>query len=193
MDISANLAAALALLTEDLDDDHARLDIAASLNQVAADAAAAVSSYVGLTVTQRDSTLPFTLTAMEDGADPEAVRSSLLFPLPADGGLPLDLILYAASPGAFVDLAADLSWVLGRPLTDFVIDDHLRPPPEPDTAQSLHTMSVINQAIGVLIGRGYDLEAAQRELDARAAGDGHTRYEAARVILQSLSARSKDD
>jgi len=192
MDISANLAAALALLTEDLDDDHARIDIAASLDRVAADMAAAIPSYVGLTVTQRDTTPPFTLTAMEDGADPEAVRSSLLFPLPDDGTVALDLILYAASPGAFVDLAADLAWMLGRPLTDFVIDAHLRPPPEPDYGQSLHVMSVINQAIGVLVGRGYGLGAARRELDVRAAGAGHTRDEAARVILQSLSTRSKD-
>jgi len=32
------------------------------------------------------------------------------------------LILYARSPGAFVDLAADVARLTGRPLTDFPLD-----------------------------------------------------------------------
>ena len=44
------------------------------------------------------------------------------------------IILYAGSPGTFVDLAADLAWLTARPLTDFVLDQHLTVPDGPDTA-----------------------------------------------------------
>lgn len=44
------------------------------------------------------------------------------------------VILYAAKPGAFIDLAADLAWLTGRSLTDFVLDRHLILPKAPDAA-----------------------------------------------------------
>ncbi len=190
MDISANVAAALALLTDMLEDDGAGADLAASLQQVAADAAGAVPSFLGLTVTQLGVTPPFAITAMESGADD--VRSSLLLPLPDGRSPPLGVILYAATPGAFVDLAADLAWMLGRPLTDFAVDQHVRPPPDPDAVESLHALSLINQAIGVLIGQGYRPADAGRALDARAAAAGHTRQDAARVILRGLPGGAGD-
>ena len=45
--------------------------------------------------------------------------------------------------------------------------------------------SLINQAVGVLVGRGYTPERAILEIDARAAAAGHSRSDAAEVILSS--------
>jgi len=57
------------------------------------------------------------------------------------------LVVYAGSPGTFVDLAADLAWLTARPLSDFFLDQHL-PAPAGDAATNLFEVSVINQAIG---------------------------------------------
>ncbi|TVS73821.1 hypothetical protein, partial [Mycobacterium helveticum] len=73
------------------------------------DAQAAVPSYLGLSVTVDGSIPPFTFTTLEDGAA-KNVRTSLRLMLPGidDGrAAPLvALILYAGTPGTFVDLAA---------------------------------------------------------------------------------------
>lgn len=189
MDITAALAADLAILTEAL--DGSRADLAEALRQLTADVRLAVPSYVGLTVAASAGGAPLNLTALEPFADPADAVTSLLMPLSDDGADgrsgPLVAILYAGRPGAFVDLAADLSWLTGRPLTDFEIDGHL-PVPAPDASGSVvRSASLINQAIGVLIGRGYTPEDADREIDARATAAGHTRVEAADTILTELA------
>lgn len=76
-------------------------------------------------------------------------------------GPSIELILYAGKRGALTDLAADLSWLTGRDLSDFVLDAHLI---VPDNSGDLRRMSWINQAIGVLIGRGDTPEHAAREV-----------------------------
>jgi hypothetical protein len=67
-------------------------------------------------------------TALECEARTD-VLSSLLLPLPgaprAAGEPSIALVLYAARPGAFVDLAADAAWLTDRPLSSFVLDGHL--------------------------------------------------------------------
>lgn len=93
------------------------------------------------------------------------------------------LVLYAGSPGAFVDLAADLAWLTARPLSDFVLDQHLTIPAGSDTGTQLSAASVINQAIGVLIGIGYTPRQADLRLDSQAAHAGTDRYAAAQLIL----------
>jgi hypothetical protein len=97
------------------------------------------------------------------------------------------VILYAATPGAFVDLAADLSWLAGLELDEFALDQHLNLPVDPETAGVGQAASLINQAIGVLVARGRTLGAASDELDARAADAGHGRYETATAILASVA------
>ena len=97
------------------------------------------------------------------------------------------LILYARTPGTFVDLAADLAWLTGRPPSEFALDQHLSVPAGSDRGTSLGAASVINQAIGVLIGRGYTPRHAHSKLDTqadRARTDGDT---AAQVILDTLT------
>ena len=103
------------------------------------------------------------------------------------------LIFYARTPGTFVDLAADLAWLTGRPPSDFALDQHLSVPAGSDAGTSLRAASVINQAIGVLIGRGYTPRQAHSKLDTQADRAGTDRYTAAQFILDTLTAEDPAD
>jgi hypothetical protein len=194
MKITAATAAALAILTDTLDEDGA--DIAHSLRRLTADAAAAVPSYVGLSVIVPQGNPPLAITTLADGAFAGDVRTSLHVLLPgiSDGHDPprVALILYAGTPGTFIDLAADLTWLTGRPLTDVTFDQHLTIPTEPDPAALMQAMSDINQAIGIRIGHGETLQQAESALEVQAA-DNHTdRQSAARLILDKATTCDDD-
>jgi len=191
MEIGAALAAELGILTAALDEPGA--DVLHSLHRLGVDAQAAVPSYLGLSVIVEGNGSPFTFSTLEDGAA-DKVRTSLRLTLPAFGGEGLSgplvaLIFYAARPGTFVDLAADLAWLTGRPASEFTLDQHLRVPAGSDGGTSLRTASVINQAIGVLIGRGYSPRQAHSKLDADAERARTDRITAAQVILDTLTAQ----
>jgi hypothetical protein len=194
MKIGAALAADLGILTAALDEPGA--DVLRSLHQLGINAHAAVPTYLGLSITVDSSDPPFTFTTLEDGAADD-VRTSLQLILPGvrDGGasLAVTLTLYAGTPGTFVDLTADLAWLTGRPPSDFVLDQHLSVPARADTGTHLRAASVINEAIGVLIGRGYTPGQAHRELDTQADGTGTDRHTTAQRILDTLTAEDPAD
>jgi hypothetical protein len=195
MTISAALAADLGILTAALDEPAA--DVLHSLHRLGADAQAAVPTCLGLRVIVDGSDPPFTFSTLEDGAA-DNVRTSLRLTLPArvgDGRAApsVALILYAETPGTFVDLAADLAWLTGRPPSDFALDQHLSVPAGSGGGTSLRAASVINQAIGVLIGRGHTPRQAHSTLDTQADGAGTDRYTTAQVILDTLTAEDPAD
>ncbi len=194
MEIGAALAADLGILTAALDEPGA--DVLHSLQQLGVDAQAAVPTFLGLSVTVDGSDPPFTFTNLEDGAADD-VRTSVRLTLPGVGGdrasPSVALTLYAGTPGTFVDLTADLAWLTGRPLSDFVLDQHLSVPDRSDTGICLRAASVINQAIGVLIGRGHMPGQAHRELDIRADSAGTDRHTTAQFILDTLTAEDPAD
>jgi hypothetical protein len=194
--IHAALAADLALLTEALDLPTA--DVATSLSLLMAQAAVAVPSYAGLTLRMSvDGTVTEVSTLDGTGSD-GSIATSLRFRLP--GSAPavratemaapaVDIVLYAATPGAFVDLAADLAWLTARSLDMFVLDaDHAHPGAAPG-ALSVSALSIVNQALGVLIGEGRSAEDASDELTLRADASGVARQHAAAQILDGLAAR----
>ena len=189
MKISAALAGDLGILTAALDEPAA--DVLHSLHRLGVDAQAAVPTFLGLSVTVAGSDPPFTFTIFEEGAA-DGVRTSLRLTLPGVGdgwaSPSVDLILYAGTPGTFVDLAADLAWLTGRPPSDFALDQHLSVRAGSDAGTSLRAASVINQAIGVLIGRGYTPWQAHSKLDTQADGAGTDRYTTAQFILDTLTA-----
>lgn len=193
MKIDPGLAADFVLLNESLDGG----DIEGTLAGLVTNLRLAVPSYLGLTITIAGRAPPFVMTTMEDSALTDSVRSSVLIPLtPPDpvGTVPAaTLVLYAARAGTFVDLAADLSWLSAFPLDDYVIDQHLRTPEAQHPEHSVRAASMINQAIGVLIGRGFHPGEAHDELDARAARSGISREAAAIVVLASLEPPHDDD
>ncbi len=195
MKISAALAVELRLLTQAL--DLPGTDVAETLIRLAADAQTAVGSYLGLSLAANANGSQFEVTVLDEGAQPEHVRTSLLVPLSAavDGigvTASVTLVLYAAIPGAFIDLAADLAWVTGRTLAEFRLDEQLTLPSNFTNPAPLSVTSEINQALGVLIGRGSTPEQAERDLHARAARADIDLFAAANLILAAPSLPSPD-
>lgn len=194
MDITAALAADLAALTEILDDPD--FDLTDTLRQLAGNTKLAVGSYLGLTVMITASGRQSSFTVLESGTELGDIVTSMRLPMTpavsdAIAGPFAVLILYAGNPGAFVDLAADLAWLTGLALTEFVLDQH-RVPPQPSPG-GLAAASLIDQAIGVLIAGGYTLEHAHRELDARARRLGVGRNGSANDILGELNQPVSED
>jgi hypothetical protein len=189
--IPARLAAELALLTQAL--DLPGTDVAQTLGRLAADAQSAVESYLGLSVAITADRIRFDLTLLDDGTQSVHIQTSLLVPLSTAAAQASEtpgsvaLILYAATPGAFIDLAADLSWITGRALTEFRLDEHRTLPSTYVAPTSLAAMSSINQALGVLIGRGATPEQAERDLHMRAATAGIEFAAAATIVLAALT------
>ncbi|WP_024441792.1 ANTAR domain-containing protein [Mycobacterium sp. UM_WGJ] len=194
MDITAALAADLAALTEILDAPD--FDLTDTLRQLAGNTKLAVGSYLGLTVMITAFGRQSTFTVLESGTELGDIVTSMRLPMPPAVSDPIAgplavLILYAGNPGAFVDLAADLAWLTGLALSEFVLDQH-RIPPRPAPG-GLAAASLIDQAIGVLIARGYTLEHAHRELDARAQRLGVGRIGSANDILDELNQPVSED
>ncbi|WP_239309736.1 MULTISPECIES: hypothetical protein [unclassified Frankia] len=198
MDISTALAADLAALTESLDEPG--VDVSQTLRQLSVDAKIAVGSYIGLSAVLFAGGRVLTFTAFEEGAEPEDIRASLRLSLPPrvsaaeDPETTIFLILFAAIPGAFVDLATDLSWLTGDGLNrgpgGFVLDEDLTAPHDPAAPSGLRALSIIEQAIGVLIGRGSTPEQASAHLDLLAADTRADRLAAAGAILAELDTTS---
>lgn len=191
VNIPTALIAELHLLNEALDD--AASDIAATLMLLMSEAALTVPSFLGLSVlvTQAPEA-PMEITTFEHDPKHQAIGTSLRLRVPHDsrtgvqGPASIELILYAAHPGAFVDLAADLTWLTGRPWRDLRVDEDLVGPRRSTDAGSLTSWSVLNQARGVLISTGLTAHEADLELDARASVTGVDRHHVAAELIAGL-------
>jgi hypothetical protein len=189
--IRAALAADLGLLTEAL--DRPGVDIEATLEQLVLVAAQAIPSYLGLTVSlvTRDDDLAFSTLTHEN--EIARITTSVRIPLgprrssPDPEGPGSVLILYASVPGAFVDLAADLAWLTSRALQDVRLDDDVTAASVRHLAPSLSDRSSIDQAIGVLIGRGRTSGEARDELTDLATASDVTLASAACALLASIA------
>lgn len=123
-------------------------------------------------------------------AAPATVLASLAVPLSA--AAPGDvLVLRASAAGAFLLLADDLDGLLGAGHPPLEVDRHLIGTSLSTTesfAASLADLSVVEQAVGVLVERGLEPEAARRQLRRRAGEAGTTVGTAGRALLTSLRA-----
>jgi hypothetical protein len=202
VDLPAALLAHLKDLTASVGQDDQDLD--ETLTALAEALHSTATTYCGLRLTIVENQWPITLTAFTDGHDADGndlpAGTSLRLPLalvsPAvDHGS--RVVFFAVTPGAFIDLAADLSYVLGRipvnqasPPVDG--DDHRdhggagldghRRAIELDAdlpllsrvsgLTGLAELTVLNRAIGMLVAQGNDIEQAHELLrrDAAAAG-----------------------
>lgn len=178
MTVSAALAADLAALADALDEPAT--DIEVVLRSLSEHAGAAVASYLGLSLSVVVDANPVTMTVLVETVDHDTIASSVLVPLSAAGST---IVFYAGQPGAFVDLAADLSWTLGLPLTSIEIDAHLAVPAANAGLTGLADLSVVNQAIGILIGGGLTPAQARAELQRRAQGTAGSMAQAARSVI----------
>ncbi len=159
---------------------------------------AAVPSYRGLQVTVVHRGQPVILTEMVPVEADGVVLTSLRVPLIAvDGDYDPDsrVIFYAGMPGALVDMAADLAYVLKTSVLtqsgQFTSDGDGRAQPghleagrvlvlDADVPAArpasglfgLSELSTVNRALGLMIGRGHDPDHAHETLrrEAMAAG-----------------------
>jgi hypothetical protein len=168
----------------------------ASLVAFTADIEAAVPSYLGIQLTILQNGHPVTLTRITPH---RTATTSLRIPLTVLGPRfdpDSRVTLYAATAGAFVDLAADLSYALHVPTstdpsTDagsskgddrrhgqvdgnrrITLDVDLPPNPPVSGVSGLSELSTINRAIGVLIGRGHHPDLAGHTLRRHAFREG---------------------
>jgi hypothetical protein len=148
----------------------------------------AVPSALGLAFTIRADPAEVTVSTLDGAA--AAVATSLRVPL--GGWTDLEpgsaVIFYAGSTGALVDLAADLGWLLDL-RDDVVLDGHLPPAQPREVTSDLQDLSVIHQALGVLIERGMTPQAGRDELEHLARESDTTIHAAAaRLIRDCVSA-----
>lgn len=190
MDISAQLAADLAALSQALDDNA---DLESTVHDFAAAAKTAVTSYLEMTVTVIAGGHEVRLNVPEHNRAEDRIGASLLIPLTDLGATQSgsSLVLYAATPGAFVDLAADLTYALQLGPDALVLDAHLNPSTKHSGIDGLADMTHINQAIGILIGRGHTAEAASTELHRLAHLAETTVRVAAHQLIHATSRRPR--
>jgi hypothetical protein len=199
VDLPAALLAHLQDLTASIGQDDQDLDD--SLAVLTAALHSTATTYCGFQLTLVENQWPVTLTAFTDGHDADGhdipVGTSLRLPLvlvsPA-----VDpesrVVFFAVTPGAFTDLAADLSYALGGipvdlalPAVDGVdqrgtradgqrrvieLDVDLPSRSRVSGLAGLAELTLLNRAIGILVAQGHDIEHAHQVLrrDAAAAG-----------------------
>lgn len=177
-------------LTEALEDPS--IDLAAELHELGDALGSAVASYLGLTITFQTATGPVRITDWRDDNGYGAARSSVLLPLPliCDCAPGSTMVLYAGVNGAFVDLAADLTWATGAAPEAFSLDTELGNDTAPGAPQpadgGLARFRVVNQAIGVLIARGLTHDEAHDELRRLAGLSKADLLVAAEEVLASI-------
>lgn len=184
MDLSTALSLDLKNLLRVL--DLPGLDIERSLRALRYDLELAVPSYGGLSMTVMVEGQPVTLSSMSDQATDVVIGSSLDVPLSLTAGLAAGsgLVLYAGAPGAFVDLAADLTYALGAGEGEVVLDRHLKPASRSGIV-GVEELAMINRAIGVLIGRGRTPDEARDYLHRTAEERGLQLYQVAAYLIST--------
>lgn len=171
-------------------------DLSDTLMALATALRSTATSYRGFQLTLVENQWPVTLTTFDDGHD-APIGTSLRLPLGlvsrrVDGES--RVVFFAGTPGAFTDLAADLSHTLeGVPVdgrsptannTDhrgtrvdghrkvIELDIDLLPASRTSGLTGLAELTVLNRALGVLIQQGHDIEEAQHVLRREAAAAG---------------------
>src|SRR6478672_6969538 len=193
MDIPAVLLAELTELSAEPGDPAVDLP---GLMQALQDALlAAVPSGLGLSITipVGSITIPVglpavTVTTLEGTA---TVESSLCVPLPsllAESGSAV--VFYAGTPGALVDLAADLQWALHLPAEAMLLDQDLTPASGADPIAGLPEMSIIHRALGALLAQGRTPDAAAHDLRTSADRFGTSVLTVAGDLIRALDDRS---
>lgn len=180
MDIATTLAADLEHLLRAL--DLPDVDVAQTVHDLRVKVERAVPSFVGLSLTLLVSGQPVTLTSVTH--DRPTAASSLRLPLHLTSAVApgSELVLFASTPGAFVDLAADLGYVLRVEEGDIELD---RRPTTPSRSGlfGLPELAMVNRALGVLIGRGMTPEEAELRLQSEAVLRGVEVFRIAASVL----------
>ncbi len=144
----------------------------------------AVSSLLGVSITIHRQGHGVTLSSLSERAHPCGIKTSLRLPLETLAGNVYGVaVFFAAVPGAFVDLDADLRHVLNLADDALRLDQDLRPSML-SGINGADELSTINKAIGVLIEHGYPIEAAEDEVRRQAVREGLNQLQAAERLLK---------
>ena len=176
-------------------------DLGARLAALVTALRAAVASYRGMYLTVVEDDQPVSLSAF-DSTEDGAITTSLRLPFAALAtGFHVGsrVVFYAASPGAFVDLAADIGHALHAPIIfdgpkprltespnghgqhgdghrdgheSIVLDADLPPATLVSRLTGLDDVSTINRAIGMLIDQGHHPDEAHATLHRHAVTAG---------------------
>lgn len=213
MEHPARLLTLLDDLSSQLDPSEPTLN--ACLHSLDRALATAIGSYCSLQVMLRRDGCPVVLTVDRPssrppppGGVPPAVTSCRVPLGLVDAGFEPEsrIVVYATTPGALVDLAADLSYALAdhpdgistglRPgrlgrlkgtdqAPSVALDLDLPPPAPPDGLTGLEELSLVNRATGVLIESGHDPDGVHAVLQRQAAAAGLRPHAYAARLLQS--------
>ena len=194
MDLPAAVLVHVQDLTASIGQDDR--DLSATLVALTTALRSTATSYCGFQLTIVENQWPVTLTAFTDDHD-VPVRTSLRLPLGlvsrmVDGES--RVVFFAGNPGAFTDLAADLSHALGGIPVDgrsstannkdhhathvdghrrvIELDADLPPVSRRSGLTGLAELTVLNRAIGILVDQGHDIEQAHHVLRRGAAVAG---------------------
>lgn len=150
--------------------------------------AAAVSSYLGFTIHTEGLAVSWGPHLPSRNGQPIRAGSTLRWSLnpTATPEAAVTLVLFAANLGAWVDLSADLAWLTQCPPQHLTLDGDLSATVSLDHTDLIEA-SIINQAIGALIGQGHPPGQANNELDARARASNTDCTGAAQTLLDNLT------
>ena len=124
MDISTTLIDEINDLLTGIEVDPQRL--LELLRALRRDFRLAVRSYIGLQLTAFAGSHPVQLTSMEALADFEAITTSMQLSLQGVGrSSPSTVVAFATAPGAFVDLAANISFAHQLRGGELLLDRHI--------------------------------------------------------------------
>ena len=185
VELSDAVAADLAALTDALDGPG--VDLAALVQQLGASCALAVGSYLGFSIIIVVGDVPVSFAVLEEFLDPSEILTSVRFPVSAVGehAPGSEIVLYAATSGAFVDLAADLTHALKAGPDVVQLDQHLTAPDPALGAAGFLVACRQSQAIGILLDRGHDPEEVLTELGRLARFQAITMDAAAQQLIDS--------
>ncbi|MGK9269683.1 ANTAR domain-containing protein [Williamsia muralis] len=187
MKSNSQLIAALASLTAGLDDPSA--DLHERVAELVEALTESIDSLVSVALTVMVDHRPFSVAVpVRQGV---VAVTSVSIPLRRQSWPDTEsrLVLLAGTPGAFVDLVADISFAMNSDPAMIGVDTQLPAAvpsdddPGVDMQRDLEDRSAIDQALGVLLARGATMQAASTHLSQRAERDNISMADAARAVL----------
>ncbi len=194
MDISPQVASALAALSRSLDGPESTL--VGAVERLCAAVQAAVESFCGVAVIVGTSSQVLEVTVRpgaSSGAMPRA-RSSLRIgsSMLTNREPRLELVLYASQERAFAHLASDVAALVEVSPYVVELDRHVDAFGRSDSLDGLTSAASVDQAVGALLGQGLTPTMAHNAIRARAERDGGDLGHAARCIVEELARAATD-
>lgn len=171
--------------------DEPDSDVESLLRDLGVGCARAASSCLGFSITLIEDGAASTVTLLEAAPIGSRIVTSVTIPLDSVPGVAAggEITFYATEDGGLVDITADLSYALRLAPAAAKFDLRL-PPATPGTRLTGFDRGIRNQALGILIDQGFDLDPARDELDRIARRAHLPPGAAARQVIDASRRRS---